>query len=169
MDDTRLEPLWSLAAAKEAPVYVHTGSTPFPGARVTAPYTDPRYMEQAVRWYPNTQFILGHVGYDFLEKEIGFLDACLDLAEANENVWLEASALGSASSDPEGSNYAIVLRRIRARGLVDRLVYGSDGPQRPGFLEDYLQRTLRAMEEANYTEDEAAAVLHGNAERLYGL
>ena len=53
--------------------------------------------------------------------------------------------------------------------LVDRIIYGSDGPQSPGFVETYLERTVAAMAAADYTADEARAVLAGSFARVFNV
>ena len=151
------------------PLYVHTGPSPFPGTMSAAPYTDPRYLEDAIASHPDAIFILGHVGYDFIQKELGTLETCLALAASYDNVYLEASALGSAGSDPSGENYRAILRRVREEGLVGRLMYGSDGPQYPGFLESYTERTVQAMASSDYTVEEARMVFSGNFETVFGV
>ena len=61
------------------------------------------------------------------------------------------------------------MRRTKEEGLVERMIYGSDGPQFPGFLTDYAERTRDAMLAADYTLAEAQAVFKGNFERVFGL
>ena len=97
------------------------------------------------------------------------LDACLDLAAEYDNVYLEPSAIGPGSDDPEGNRLKFAMRRIKEEGLIERTIYGSDGPQSPGFVAAYVQATLGAMEEAGYTADEAQAVLSGNFARVFGV
>ena len=58
---------------------------------------------------------------------------------------------------------------IKAAGLIDKTIYGSDGPQRPGFALDYAERTLIAMEKSGYSFEEAQAVMADNAESLFPL
>lgn len=167
MDDDRLHALWEVAAIQEAPVYIHTGSSPFPGTRTEAPYIDPRYLEADIAAHPNTIFILGHMGYDFRNEEMGSLETCIELASRYPNVYLEPSALGSRAREDGVGNLETVLTAVRDAGLVDRLIYGSDGPQSPGFLERYIADTLTAMEEVGFSVDEVEAMLRGNFERVY--
>lgn len=169
MDDPAYYSIYALAGQYQAPVYLHTGPSPFPGTAQEAPYTDPAYLEEAIRLYPETDFILGHIGYDFIGKKIGRLDECIRLAQLYPNVYLEPSALGSAGSDPEGTNLIEAMRRMRDAGLVDRIIYGSDGPQSPGFVRSYLLRTVDAMRATGYTVDEMRAVLADNFTRVFGL
>ncbi|MCP4873613.1 MAG: amidohydrolase family protein [Proteobacteria bacterium] len=168
-DDPAYWGTYEVAAAHAAPVYLHTGPTPFPGAAEGPEYTDPAYLEPAIVAHPDTDFILGHLGFDFLNDTPGQLEECIRLASAYPNVWLEASALGSKNADPDGEHLALAMTRIREEGLTDRLIYGSDGPQAPGFVAEYLDRTLVAMEAGDWTAEQAAAGLAGNFDRVFGL
>lgn len=167
MDDERYFGIYEVAARASAPVYIHTGPSPFPGTRTEPAYTDPRYLEAAIAAHPDATFILGHACYDFIEEDIDELDTCFDLLDRYDNVWLEISALGSDAERAE--QYREVIQRIRDEGFVERTLYGSDGPQRPGFVGTYLQNTVAAMQGAGYTTDEASAVLSGNFASLYGV
>ena len=169
MDDEAYWPIYEVAAAYNAPVYLHTGPSPFPNTRREPEYTDPAWMEAAIEAHPGVDFLLGHMGYDFVNKKIGKVDAAIDLAVRYDNVWLEPSALGSRGSDPDGTNLTTILAKARAAGVADRIVYGSDGPQSPGFVGDYLGRTLEALEAADYSVDEARLALADNASALFGL
>lgn len=169
MDDPRYWPIYEVAAAHAAPVYLHTGTSPFPGTQTRVPYTDPAYLEPAIVAHPDTIFILGHLGHDFITKETGELATAVRLAAFYENVYLEPSALGSAGSDPDGVFLPEAMEAMKAAGVTDKIIYGSDGPQSPGFVGRYLERTLGAMEASDYTADEAAAALDGNFARVFGL
>lgn len=169
MDDPAYYDIYELAGRYQAPVYLHTGPSPFPGTAQQPPYTDPAYLEEAIRLYPETDFILGHLGYDFINHLPGKLDECIRLAQLYPNVYLEPSALGSAGSDPEGVNLKEAMRRMREGGVVDRIIYGSDGPQSPGFVRSYLLRTVDAMQATGYTVEEMRSVLADNFTRVFGL
>lgn len=169
MDDPRYFPIYALAEELHKPVYLHTGTSPFPGTAQEPAYTDPAYLEAAISAYPGASFILGHLGYDFKAQGLGALEACVDLATRFPNVYLEPSALGSKGSDPKGTNLKAAMARLREAGLVDRILYGSDGPQSPGFVAEYLERTVAAMEAADYTVEEARAVLAGNFARVFAV
>ncbi len=169
MDAGEYYGIYEVAAQHNAPVYLHTGPSPFPGTSQDAPYTDPAFLDDAIQRHPDTQFILGHLGFDFINGEEGDLETCLTLAKTYENVFLEPSAFGSASGDPDQIFLPHALRRIREEGLVDRVIYGSDGPQSPGFVNTYAERTIHALSEAGYSNAEAEAVLSGNFARVFGV
>ena len=168
MDDPAYFGIYELAARLGKAVYLHTGTSPFPGTAQEPAYTDPRYLEAAIVAHPQAIFILGHLGYDSIRKELGYLDACVDLARRYPNVYLEPSALGSEGADPTGANLREAYRRIKAAGVVDRVIYGSDGPQSPGFVAEYLARSVAAMQDAGYDAAELRAVLSGNFIRVFG-
>lgn len=169
MDDARYFGIYALAEELGRPVYLHTGTSPFPGTQRAPEYTDPAYLEAAIGKYPGAVFVLGHLGYNFEDHELGALEHCVDLAQRYENVYLEPSALGSKGSDPTGENLPAAMTRLREAGLVDRIIYGSDGPQSPGFVEDYLDRTVAAMRSAGYSKEEMRAVLAGNFARVFAV
>jgi predicted TIM-barrel fold metal-dependent hydrolase len=169
MDDPFYFGIYQLAAELKKPLYLHTGSSPFPGTSREPPYTDPTYLEAAIQSHPGAIFILGHLGYNFTDQKLGGLDACIRLAKAYSNVYVEPSALGSKGSDPTGENLKQSMTKLREAGLVDRIIYGSDGPQSPGFVKDYLARTIVAMRASGYTADEAQAVLSGNFARVFNV
>lgn len=169
MDDPRYFAIYALAEELGKPLYLHTGTSPFPGTEQAPAYTDPSYLEAAIATYPGAVFVLGHLGYDFTEQTLGALERCVELATNYTNVYLEPSALGSAGSDPSGENLPAAMLRLREAGLVDRIIYGSDGPQSPGFVEEYLRRTVAAMRSAGYSKQEMRAVLAGNFARVFDV
>lgn len=163
--------VYELAAAYNKPVYHHIGSTPLreledfetqaEKERYLRSY-DPQYLEEAIARHPNTDFILGHMGFDFNNEGNDFIGRSIAMAEKFSHVYLEMSAFGRRSYDPEGAVMRRVLKDVKAAGLVDRLIYGSDGPGFPGATKTYIEDTLAAMEAVGYSFDEAQAVLYNN-------
>lgn len=168
-DDPRFYSIYQLAEELQSPIYLHTGSSPFPGTLTSPEFTNPAFLEEAIAEFSETTFILGHLGYDFTQQDLGELETCLQLAKRYPNVFLEQSAMGSAGADPSGELYAHSFRRIKEEGLIDRLIYGSDGPQYPGFVASYLSRSLDAMLAADFTSEEVEAVLATNFNRVFGV
>jgi predicted TIM-barrel fold metal-dependent hydrolase len=169
MDDPRYFPIYEIAGQSQAPVYVHTGPSPFPGTNPAEPYINPLYLEEAIQQYPQTQFILGHMCYDFINRKSDTMERCYQLAQTYDNIWLEPSAFGSRTSDPEGTVLTEMYTYIKENGLIEKMIYGSDGPQSPGFLADYAQRNIEAMRNADYSAAEVERVLSGSAIELYQL
>ncbi len=166
LDDERLDAIYQLAARLQKPLYLHTGTSPFPGTRQEPPYVNPAYLESAIARFPGAVFVLGHAGYDTANHTLGFIEDCIRLVQTYPNVHIEMGALGSPRAD---ELTAIAIKRFREAGILDRVLYGSDGPQGPGYVRKHLQRTLAAMTAEGYTLAEMRAVLSGNFLRVFAV
>lgn len=165
-DDRRFDGIYEICARLGKPVYLHTGTSPNPGTRIEPPFADPAYLEGAIRAFPGCIFILGHTGYDSHRKALSFTDSAIALARQYSNVYLEPGALGAERADGLRADF---LRRIKAGGVVDKMIYGSDGPQFPGYVKSHLQAYVTGMQKEGYTADEMEQVLSGNFLRVFGL
>jgi predicted TIM-barrel fold metal-dependent hydrolase len=61
------------------------------------------------------------------------------------------------------------VRRIKAGNVTHKLIYGSDGPQYPGYISRHLENFVAAMKDADYTADEMRMILADNFSRVFGL
>ncbi len=175
--DAAYQGVYQVAAEVGVPVLLHTGFSPVPGAQNQPAYYDPLGLEAVVTAFDGAHgpsrvdFVLSHVG----QGDARAVAHALDLAAAHANVWLEISALGRPLQiDLDGHpvtgtepQYPAVLAAIRARGLIGRTLFASDGPQYSGAVRSYLGRMVAGMQAAGYTTDEIAAVLAGNFRRLF--
>ena len=82
------------------------------------------------------------------------------------NVYLEPGALGAERAELVLQDY---LARIREAGLVEKLLYGSAGPQFPGYVKSHLDAFVAGMQEAGYTTDEMRLILAGNFTRVFEM
>jgi predicted TIM-barrel fold metal-dependent hydrolase len=165
-DDSRYYGIYEIAGRLGKPMYLHTATSPTPGVRLEPPYTDPYYLEDAIRRFPDAVFILGHSGWDTYNRKLTYLDACIDLAQRYENVYLEPGALGAKRAAEVLPDF---VRRIKARGVTHKLIYGSDGPQFPGYVGRHLEAFVTAMRDADYTPEEMRNILADNFSRVFGL
>lgn len=165
-DDPRFYGIYEIAGRLKKPVYLHTGTSPNPGTRTEPPYADPAYLELAIQRFPDAIFILGHTGYDSAAVSLTFTDSAIALAQRYSNVYLEPGALGAERADPVRADF---LARIRRGGVVARMIYGSDGPQRPGYVKTHLERFVAGMVAAGFTVEEMRMVLAGNFTRVFKL
>lgn len=165
-DDARFYQIYEIAGRLSKPIYLHTATSPNPGTRLEPPYTDPYYLEEAISRYPQTIFILGHSGWDSARRELTYVDACIDLARRYDNVYLEPGALGAARAAEVLPDF---VRRIKAGNVIHKLIYGSDGPQYPGYISSHLENFVAAMKDADYTADEMRMILAANFSRVFGL
>ena len=136
---------------------VHIGTSPAHkgGLRVKsgAKYVDPAHLEDAIRKFPDTNFLLCNVGFDHLSGTAQYLPTCLELAQDYPNVWLGLNGMGSGLGAGATESHivkvvAAALTAIQTAGLVGRCVYGSacDGPEPENHLARYLQCTIQAMQ-----------------------
>lgn len=175
--DAAYQGVYQVAAEVGVPVLLHTGFSPFPGAQLDPAYYDPLGLEAVVTAFDGdhgpgrVDFVLSHVG----QGDARAVAHALALAAEHPNVWLEISALGRPLQlDLDGQpvttsvpQYPAVLAEIRARGLIGRTLFATDGPQYSGAVRAYLGRMVTGMRDAGYTTDEIAAVLAGNFRRLF--
>ena len=178
LDDAQYDSIYTVAEERQVPVYHHVGSSPlrkltdFETAEEQEEYLksyDPSRLERAIKKFPKVTFILGHMGFDFNREGHSSVDKVFELAQRYPNVYLEISAFGGPLQDPNGSEMDVILKGIKDRKLIDRTIYGSDGPTIPGGTGDYLKGTLASMERQGYTLEEARAVLIANTRRIFKL
>jgi len=123
------------AAEHGAPTLFHCGDEPM---------TTPLAVAQAARACPEATIILGHMGGYF------HVDEAIDVAEEQENVVLETSAM------PYPGKIHEAVERIGA----SRVLYASDGPACSPRIE------VEKVRLAGLAPDDEALVLGGNALRI---
>jgi hypothetical protein len=163
LDDVVLADVYQVAATYGVPVVLHTGFSPFPGSQTDPDYYDPIGLTATVEAYPGVNFILAHSG----QGDARAIEHALDLAENNDNVWLELSALGSSlridadgnPTESTGPQYPMVLAAIAERGLADRTIYGSDGPQFSGTVRRYAGEIRDALVVAGFSQAEIDGIM----------
>ena len=166
LDDKRFDGIYEIAGRLNKPIYIHTGTSPNPYTRREPPYVDPVYLEESIIKYPQTKFILGHTGYDSFLIQLTYLESCIQLAKKYGNVYFEPGALGARKASEVLPEY---LKIIKKEGLIDRVIYGSDGPQFPGYTASHLENFIEAMEINEYSAIEMKLILQSNFETLFNL
>jgi uncharacterized protein len=148
-NDRMLYPAYEACQAAGIPVVVHCGTSTFPGAANT--YGDPVVLDDVLRDFRSLTLVLAHGGRGW------WYDAAAFLALSNERVWIELSGLPPAR-----------LRDYYAKQnwnrLTKRMIFGTDWPGIPG-----IAANARAVARLMPDDDTIAAVLAGNAARVYNL
>jgi len=165
-DDERFYGIYEIAGRLGKPMYLHTGTSPNPGTRFEPEFANALYLEDAIRLYPKAIFILGHTGYDTKEKALTYADSAIYLAKRYPNVYLEPGAMGAERAEKVIDDFVV---RLKTAGVLDKVIYGSDGVQFPGYLKSHLTNYVAAMERNGYTADEMRMVLAGNFARVFGI
>jgi hypothetical protein len=104
-DDPIVHPLYELAIERGVPVLIHCGHPIF-----TLPWS----IEEAIVRYPEARVVLGHMGHG----NIVYINAAIDVAARNANVYLETSGMPMHTK----------IREAVERVGPDRVLYGSDAP-----------------------------------------
>ena len=148
-NDRMLYPAYEACQAAGIPVVVHCGTSTFPGAANT--YADPVVLDDVLRDFRSLSLVLAHGGRGW------WYDAAAFLALSSERVWIELSGLPPSR-----------LRDYYARQnwdrLAKRMIFGTDWPGIPG-----IAANARAVARLMPDDDTTAAVLAGNASRVYNL
>ncbi len=143
VDHPNLDPIADKAAELGVPILQHTW---IKIAGNLPDESEPRHVAAIAERHPQTTFIMAHSGGNW---ERGYKTII-----EHQNVYGEL-----AGGDPEMGQAEMAVRLLGA----DRLVWGSDAPGRS------FASQLSKVTGADLTEDEKAAILGGNMERILGL
>src|SRR3984957_15161813 len=148
-NDRMLYPAYEACQAAGVPVVVHCGPSTFPGS--SNAYGDPVALDDVLRDFRSLTLVLAHGGRGW------WYDAAAFLALSHERVWIELSGL------PPSRLRDYYARQNWTR-LTKRMIFGTDWPGIPG-----IAANARAVARLMPDEDTTAAVLAGNAVRVYHL
>jgi uncharacterized protein len=148
-NDRMLYPAYEACQAAGVPVVVHCGTSTFPGS--SNAFGDPVALDDVLRDFRSLTLVLAHGGRGW------WYDAAAFLALSHERVWIELSGL------PPSRLRDYYARQNWSR-LARRMIFGTDWPGIPG-----IAANARAVARLMPDEDTAAAVLAGNAIRVYNL
>jgi predicted TIM-barrel fold metal-dependent hydrolase len=104
-NDPVVHPLVEVLVERDLPVLIHCGHPIF-----TLPWS----IEELIVNFPQAKVVLGHMGHG----NIVYINASIDVAERNPNVYLETSGM------PMHTKIAEAVERVGA----ERVLYGSDIP-----------------------------------------
>lgn len=170
--DPAVWPYWDFAAEFDLPVMVHINRGPPADsgmrARGCCPNFDadlgnPDLLRPVLERHPQLRIVLQHFGFPALPmfEDIGYVEESFALLHDYPNVMADMSTFHSVPFiSPE--QHAAVVRRLQAEGLLDRLVFGSDGWPEADIIARY--------EAMDFLSDaERQAIFRDNAARLFGL
>jgi hypothetical protein len=148
-NDRMLYPAYEACQAAGVPVVVHCGTSTFPGAANA--FGDPVVLDDVLRDFRILTLVLAHGGRGW------WYDAAAFLALSSERVWIELSGLPP-------SRLRDYYARQNWNRLTKRMIFGTDWPGIPG-----IAANARAVARLMPDDDTTAAVLAGNAARVYNL
>jgi predicted TIM-barrel fold metal-dependent hydrolase len=137
-DDPSVHPIIELLVERGLPALIHCGHPIF-----TLPWS---IEELAVR-YPGARIVLGHMGHG----NIVYINAAIDVAARNPNVYLETSGMPMHTK----------IREAVDRVGPDRVLYGSDAPFHHPAVE------LAKVRLSGLDDERLDRVLGANGRRLF--
>jgi hypothetical protein len=137
-NDPIVHPLYELLVELDVPVLIHCGHPIF-----TLPWS----IEEAIVAFPALKVVLGHMGHG----NIVYINASIDIAARNPNVWLETSGMPMHTK----------IREAVERAGADKVLYGSDAPFHHPTVE------LAKVRLSGLEPDLVERVLGANARRLF--
>jgi len=157
--DRRLDPVYEYAQRRKLPVLIHTGDTLDSLALVK--YARPIEVDEVAVRFREVPFVLCHFGNPWV-------DEAAEIVYKNPNVYADTSGLLAHPSHPLFDRMVQLCRQrvlegILMVGATNRILYGSDWP-----LID-LKVALALITGLELSERDRAAILGGNARRLFGL
>jgi len=157
--DRRLDPVYEYAQRRKLPVLIHTGDTLDSLALVK--YARPIEVDEVAVRFREVPFVLCHFGNPWV-------DEAAEVVYKNPNVYADTSGLHAHPSHPLFDRMVQLCRQrvlegILMVGATNRILYGSDWP-----LID-LKVALSLITGLELSERDRAAILGGNARRLFGL
>jgi uncharacterized protein len=148
-NDRAMYPVYALCQQAGIPLVVHCGTSTFPGSMNA--YADPILLDDVLRDFRSLEVVLAHGGRGW------WYDAAAFLALSHERVWIELSGL------PPSRLRDYYARQSWSR-LTRKMIFGTDWPGVPG-----IARNAQAVAALCPSDEVAALVLAGNADRVYNL
>ena len=145
-DDRSLYPAYQVLQERRVPLVVHCGTSSFPGP--VNENADPEILLPVIRDFPGLKIVLAHGGRS------QWYDTAASLALSHETVWIELSGLPPKRLPDYYASFDLDQ-------LARRWIFGTDWPGVPGIAQN--ARVVASL----LAEDAAAAVLGGNAMRVY--
>jgi predicted TIM-barrel fold metal-dependent hydrolase len=137
-DDPMVHPVIEVIRERGLPALIHCGHPIF-----SLPWS----IEELVRRFPDARIILGHMGHG----NIVYINASIDVAARNPNVYLETSGMPMHTK----------IREAVERVGPERVLYGSDTPFHHPTVE------LAKVRVSGLSSDQLTAVLGENGRRLF--
>jgi uncharacterized protein len=165
-NDPRLEPYYALAAELDVPVGIHLGigppgvsyaDTPAPGFKspnYRGAAGDPYALEDVLVRHPTLRVYVMHAAWPSMEHMLYMM--CM-----HPRLYVDVSVLQYAIARLA---YMTALKTLADAGLIDRVMFGSDGGPR------FLRMGVEAIEQAPFlTDKQKRDILYDNAVRFFRI
>jgi predicted TIM-barrel fold metal-dependent hydrolase len=156
-DAPELAPIYALCAERGFPVVIHAGREPKSPALPCDPAAicSVDRIARVLADHPTLALCIPHLG-------CADYRAYAALVERHDHLWIDTAMILAGYLPDDGSATEVIRALVASR--PDRVIYGTDFP----ILPYAWDRELRWIADAQLPADALAALLGGNAARLYG-
>lgn len=165
----RLEPYYALAEELDVPVLIHLGFGPPAAPYLSSPVPrksphfraaagSPLLLEDVLLRHKRLRVLVMHAGWPLIDEMIAIL-------YYHPQVYVDLAGL--PSSLVPRATYDATLRRLVDAGLVDRIMFGSDGTE--NGVDWLLDGIDAVMEASSISDSQRRSILYGNAARFFRL
>jgi uncharacterized protein len=155
-NDSKLDPLYRLAADTKAPVMIHSGDTFSPKGKVK--FSHPLHVDEVAVDHPEVNFVICHIGNPWVRD-------CMEVVYKNKNVYTDISGLVLG-------NFSDRFEQFMSKQLQEMLVYGVE-PDNVLFGTDWpissMESYINFMEELKIPEKDKRKILFENSAQLFRL
>jgi uncharacterized protein len=150
-----LFPYYELCQQYGVPVLTHLGPT---ASCLSFKHTRPEDVDDAAHAFPGVNFILGHAAVVWYEE-------ASMLAEYRPNIYLDLSGF---QTEVRRKNFDHILGRHKQRGILRKLVFGTDWPIHRffGTQQSWIAEMRKTVDKGLLTPQELDRILYGNAGEL---
>jgi len=167
-DNPEFYPFYKRVEELGLPILCHTGSCP-PGTYMK--YNRPAFVDTVAVDFPNIKIIMAHIGVPWVSEAIA-------VAKKNDNVFFDISSFQVGYKNAPFFFYQ-ALAEAKMKCGVEKILFGSDWPL---FVPHMSQKEwvlaiknlkvpepMKALGIPDFTEEEKAMILGGNAIRVLDL
>lgn len=161
-DDRSVYPLYEKLSDLNLPVIMHIGPRP---EDPESKFAHPANLDQVLADFPDLTIIAAHMAFSWWRDLI-------QVAEARPNLMCDISALQMTAALNYGQ-FCHILRKVMNGFGKERVMFGTDGPYFDLFFsrKDWVRLIERLPQDSpegiDFTGEEVAALLGGNAESLF--
>lgn len=167
-DDQKYYPFYERVEDLGAIILCHTGLGP---TRTYLKYCRPIYVDTVAVDFPKIKIIMAHMSDPWINEGVA-------VARKNPNVYLDISALELVFKMAPFAFFQNLLQAKMSCG-IEKILFGSDWPlftpilSLKGYVEGLkkmkLPPPIKLMGMPEFTDEEAAKILGGNAVKIFGL
>ncbi len=155
-NDTKLDPVYQLAAEAKVPVMIHSGDTFTPKGKVK--FSHPLHIDEVAVDHPEVNFVICHLGNPWFRD-------CMEVVYKNKNAYTDISGLVLG-------NFSDRFEQFMSKQLQEMILFGVE-PGKVLFGTDWpissMESYIEFMDELKIPEKEKRKIMFENSAELFKL